>query len=157
MLDRYISVKENLRLNLFDDKQLKDHNLNFIKKGLIKYQDYFDHLYDEINPNVSLDLNQRIAILTDENYNLIIAGAGSGKTTTMIGKIRYLIDKCGIKGDEILALSFARKNVSELDEKLNKILKLNVDVKTFHQLGKNILESNNIKKRPIDDGKKYNL
>ena len=76
MLDRYISVKENLRLNLFDDKQLKDHNLNFIKKGLIKYQDYFDHLYDEINPNVSLDLNQRIAILTDEIYNLIIRKRG---------------------------------------------------------------------------------
>lgn len=157
MLDRYISVKENLKLNLFDEKQLKEHNIAFIKNGLVKYKDYFDHLYDEINPNVSLDLNQRIAILTDENYNLIIAGAGSGKTTTMIGKIRYLIDKCGIKGEEILALSFARKNVSELDEKLNKILNLNVDVKTFHQLGKNILEANNIKKRPIDDGKKYNL
>ena len=98
MIDEYIGVKKALKLGLYDGIEVKKHNINFIKKKLYEYRDYFDHLYDEINPKIKLDLEQRIAILTDEDYNLIIAGAGSGKTTTMIGKIKYLIDKCGVKG-----------------------------------------------------------
>lgn len=157
MIDEYIGVKKALKLGLYDGIEVKKHNINFIKKKLYEYRDYFDHLYDEINPKIKLDLEQRIAILTDEDYNLIIAGAGSGKTTTMIGKIKYLIDKCGVKGEEILAISFARKNVLKLDENLNKKLNLNVDVKTFHQLGKSILDESDAKKEPISEGKKYNI
>ena len=157
MIDEYIGVKKALKLGIYDSQELKKHNVKFILNKLIEYCDYFDHLYDEINPNISLDTEQRIAILTDEDYNLIIAGAGSGKTTTMIGKIKYLIDKCHVPSNEILAISFARKNVLELDEKINKILKLNVDVKTFHQLGKSILDENDAKKVPANDAIKYKI
>ena len=157
MLDEYIGVKKALKLGIYDSQELKKHNTQFILNKLAEYKEYFDHLYDEINPNISLDLEQRIAILTDEDYNLIIAGAGSGKTTTMIAKIKYLIDKCNIPNSKILAISFARKNVDELDEKLNKVLKLNVDVKTFHQLGKSILDENDSKKAIANDSIKYNI
>ena len=74
MLDEYIGVKKALKLGIYDSQELKKHNTQFILNKLAEYKEYFDHLYDEINPNISLDLEQRIAILTDEDYNLIIAG-----------------------------------------------------------------------------------
>ena len=156
-LDEYVSFKKAIKLGIYDSEAVQKHNIDFIKRKLIEDKDYFDHLYDEINPNISLDLEQRIAVLTNEDYNLIIAGAGSGKTTTMIGKIKYLIDKCNIEPSQILAISFSRKNVAELEEKLNKILKLNVETSTFHSLGLNILNQNGIKKEIIDDNKIYKI
>lgn len=84
--DEYINYKQIEGMFLIEKKykqMIEEHNRVFIKNKLIEYKEYFDHIYDEINPNIQLDINQRIAILTDEDYNLVIAGAGSGKTTTM--------------------------------------------------------------------------
>jgi DNA helicase-4 len=44
-----------------------------------------------VDPNISLDDDQRRAILTDEDYCLVIAGAGAGKTTTVAAKVKYLV------------------------------------------------------------------
>ena len=71
-------------------------NRKFIKKEIEKY----DYVFSNVN-GYSLDKEQRTAIVTDEINTLIVAGAGSGKSLTMIGKIRYLIEK-GIKEEEIL-------------------------------------------------------
>ncbi len=136
--EKYISRSDLFINDLMETKYLQQadyHNKLFIRKKLKEYKEYFDHILDKENKNIKLDFEQRLAILTDEDYNLIIAGAGSGKTTTMVAKIKYLIEKCHIPGNQILAMSFARKNVMELDEKLNKIYQLGVDVKTFHKLG----------------------
>ena len=81
-IDSYISVKEMKKYNLNYD-EVKRHNEKYIKDSLIKYKDYFDNMYKGIDDNILLDEEQRIAILTDEDYNLIVAGAGSGKTTTI--------------------------------------------------------------------------
>ena len=43
-------------------------------------------MYKDIDSNIKLDIDQQKAILTDEEYSLIIAGAGTGKTTTMVSK-----------------------------------------------------------------------
>lgn len=134
---KYISSNEDIK-NLNKYKW----NKQYIKENLKRHSDYFDNIYKDINPNVKIDLNQRIAILTDDDFNLIIAGAGTGKTTTMICKIKYLIDKLGVLPSEILAISFAKKNVIELDEKLNGVLKLGVNVSTFHKLGLDIISDN---------------
>ena len=71
---------------------------------------------------------------------LVIAGAGSGKTLTIIGKIYYLI-KNGIKPNEILLISFTRDTCNNLIKKID----YPVDVYTFHKLGLTILNNNNIK------------
>lgn len=55
---------------------------------LEKNKEFFDKLDDKV-----LDLNQRIAIVTDEFNTQIIAGAGTGKSTTIVAKIKYLIEK----------------------------------------------------------------
>lgn len=121
------------------DSIIREHNDKFINKKLIEYKEYFDNLFSDIDPNIVLDEEQRKAILIDEDYSLVIAGAGSGKTTTMTAKAKYLIEKCNIKPEEILLMSFTKKAVHELEERINNDFKLNIPIKTFHKLGLDIL------------------
>lgn len=120
-LDTYLNRKK-LKDNFLDyevyQELILQHNREFIARKYREYSDYFDHIFDLIDPNIKLDMEQRIAILTDEDYNLIIAGAGSGKTTTMLAKIKYLIEKQNVDPSQILAISFGRKNVEELQKKI---------------------------------------
>ena len=48
-------------------------------------------------------------MLTDEDYCLLIAGAGAGKTTTMAAKAKYLVDKQGVKPEDIIVISIQIK------------------------------------------------
>ncbi len=157
----YLSRKliEQSGINYIENFQkIREHNQKYIDINLKLNKDYFDHIFDELDPKIILDKEQRSAILKDEDYNLIIAGAGSGKTTTMIAKIKYLIDKQNVKENEILAISFANKNASELKQKLNHNFKIDVNVTTFHKLGLDIiLKSENKKFKILEDIKKYNF
>ncbi len=135
--------------------EIKQHNKNYINKKLLENKNYFDNIFINMDKNIILDDEQRMAILKDEDYNLIIAGAGSGKTTTMMAKIKYLIDIKEIREDEILAISFAKKNTEELKEKLLKYFNIDINVTTFHKLGLDIiLNNNNEKYEIIEDSKK---
>ena len=98
-----------------------------------------DSFFDDINGH-SLDKYQRKAIVCDNDEVLVIAGAGSGKTLTIIGKIKYLIEKENYKENEILCLSFTNETVNNLRNKLN----YSVKVLTFHKLALSILKENKI-------------
>lgn len=119
-------------------KNIDDLNKEYINNELINQKEYFDNLFE-----YKIDNDQRKAILTDDDNNLIVAGAGSGKTTTIIGKVKYLLDKKNINPEEIITISFTNNAVKNFEKKLN-----NDDVlcTTFHKLGLNIL-SDNGKKR----------
>lgn len=93
----------------------------------------------------SLDKEQRIAVITDECANLIVAGAGSGKSLTMIGKIRYLIERKGIKEDEILCISFTRDASQSLEKNIKRNYNYNIKVYTFHKLSLEILKDEKYK------------
>ena len=82
---------------------------------------------------INFDKYQLKAIKEKKN-TLLIAGAGSGKTTTIVGKINYLL-KNGYNEKDILCISFTNKSVSDLKKKLNN----SIDVFTFHKLAINIL------------------
>ena len=138
--------------------EIKQHNKNYINKKLLENKNYFDNIFINMDKNIILDDEQRMAILKDEDYNLIIAGAGSGKTTTMMAKIKYLIDIKEIRENEILAISFAKKNTEELKEKLLKYFNIDINVTTFHKLGLDIiLNNNNEKYEIIEDSKKQDF
>ena len=82
---------------------------------------------------INFDKYQLKAIKCNKN-TLLVAGAGSGKTTTIIGKINYLLNN-GYQEKDILCISFTNASTNDLKKKLNN----SVDVFTFHKLSLNIL------------------
>ncbi|EKT4499457.1 UvrD-helicase domain-containing protein [Flavobacterium psychrophilum] len=94
----------------------------------------------------SLDAQQRKAVVIDEDNNLIIAGAGSGKTTTIAGKVKYLTERLNVDKSKILLISFTRKSAEEMSDRIRNKMKIDLPVKTFHKLGLDIIaESTNEK------------
>ena len=140
-LDKNTCEYKNI-LKIINDKNklLRKHNRKYVDNKLIKYKFYFDNMFNDINKNIILDKSQREAIICDEDNLLVLSGAGSGKTTTISAKVKYLIDVKNIKPDKICVITFTKKAKEELDYKINKIFNSNVDIYTFHSLGLKIIK-----------------
>lgn len=155
--NKYISFKQyNLFVQKYkdvfnsNDKIVKDianngytkiesHNENVINNKLVQYKDYFDNMFKGVDNYVKLDDEQRRAILNEEDYSLIIAGAGAGKTTTMAAKVKYLIEKCNVNPEKIAVISYTNKATEELEDKIKYGFNLPVNIMTFHSLGIKII------------------
>jgi DNA helicase-2/ATP-dependent DNA helicase PcrA len=86
---------------------------------------------------------QQTAIETNQGPLLIIAGAGSGKTTVIVKKIEYLLQNKVAQPEEILALTFTEKAACEMEERLDQILPYgfyNLTISTFHAFADQILK-----------------
>ncbi|SFS47238.1 DNA helicase-4 [Marininema halotolerans] len=70
----------------------------------------------------------------------MLAGAGSGKTLTISGKVKYLVDKKKIAPEKILLISYTRKAAEEMTDRIVKKLNVNVQSSTFHKLGLEIIK-----------------
>lgn len=105
--------------------------------------------------NHPLDREQRKSIYDPARFNLVVAGAGSGKTTTILGKILYLLQSGFASPPEILVLSFTHDSATELRERflreyyqtfaeqilLRKSPPPNITIETFHSLALKLLRS----------------
>lgn len=116
------------------DNYIVRHNQNYVREQKEILNQYFDDIEGK-----KLDDQQRTALVTDEYSNLIIAGAGSGKTLTIIGKLKYLIEQKNVEPENILLLSFTKKTVDELNVRLNSI-GLDARATTFHKIGYEIIK-----------------
>jgi len=89
----------------------------------------------------SLDQQQRKAVIVDEDNNLVLAGAGSGKTLTISAKVKYLVKKRGVSPKDILLISFTKKSAKEMQDRVATRLEIDVEAKTFHKLGLEIISA----------------
>ena len=92
-----------------------------------------------------LNSDQRAAVLHDHEKNaqlLILAGAGSGKTSVLTKRIQYRI-LCGVEPEKILALTFTAKAAAEMRERVQKLFpNAGVRLCTFHSLALYMLKQN---------------
>lgn len=93
----------------------------------------------------NLDKQQQEIVIDESKHLLVVAGAGSGKTLTILGKINYLIKYKNILPEEILSISFTKASSDSLKDKIKKGFNIDMPVYTFHKLGINILSDNGYK------------
>ncbi|MDE5539795.1 MAG: UvrD-helicase domain-containing protein, partial [Bacilli bacterium] len=93
----------------------------------------------------TLDKEQTKAALCNNRNTMIIAGAGSGKSLTMVGKIKYLVLENHIDIKDILCITFTNNAAESLQNKIKKELNLENKVYTFHKLALEILDEHKIK------------
>lgn len=114
----------------------------FEKKALNNKKEFFDKV--ESNP---LTEQQRLAVIRNDDYNLVLAAAGTGKTSVMVAKALDLIESKLAEPEEILILAYNSKAAQELNQRLDKRI-IDTGIKlykkpkilTFHALGSTILK-----------------
>ena len=136
-------ARKYYQIPVVDANTIEKHNEKFIARHLN------DIVFDDINGK-SLDVEQRRAVLCNPKSNLTIAGAGSGKTLTICGKVKYLLETGLANEDEILLLSYSRASADDLENKINTVAK-GLTVETFHALGLKILTESSGKKKAIEE------
>ena len=121
----------------WSDQQVEDFRAQYVNRLKEQFSTYFDEV--ESNP---LSESQRDACVIDEDNNLVLAGAGTGKTSAMVGRAGFLVKSGQARPDQILMLAFANKAAREMQERLNdRVEEKGVVASTFHKLGKDIIAS----------------
>lgn len=118
-------------------QELAQRNLAFVKRQAIEHVDFFDSI--ESQP---LTDEQRKAAIVMEDRNLLIAAAGSGKSSTVVAKIGYVLKTNFCDPEQVLAVVFNRNAREELELRLSRRLPEQgerVIARTFHKLGKEII------------------
>ena len=113
---------------------IKHHNDEVIQYLLETHKDFFDHCL-----KYPLDKQQRRSIVSEEDNCLVISSAGSGKTSSIIGKIKYLTEIKGINPQRILLISYTNKAAAELTERMAAV---GLKGYTFHKLAIDIIGQN---------------
>ena len=114
----------------------KEYNQEYINRMLKEHKKFFDKSFK--NP---LTDEQRKAVVVDEINNFINAGAGCGKTETLIAKIVYLVIKKELQPERILALAYNDSAAKEINKRLGKKNIEGVHIHTFHSFGYQIIKN----------------
>ncbi len=121
------------------------HNEKFVQEELANNKEYFDTVL-----KYPLDKQQRASIVKLEDNCLVISSAGSGKTSTSVAKIKYLVEKRHIAPSRILPLTYTTKAAKELTDRL-ALSAEGLRCYTFHSLAFHILAEANQEKPDVCD------
>ena len=103
-----------------------------------------------------LDPQQMACIVKNAENHVVIAGAGTGKTTTIIGKVKYLMKSSDAKPEDFLILSYTNAAVDGMRKRLLKETGEGFYVATFHKLGMDIIKkANSITPNVYSDEKRF--
>lgn len=135
-LERFHIEPSDRILNFAEDyrsihRYVLKHNEETVKTKLNENADFFDYCL-----SYPLDSQQRLSIVMEEDNSLVVSSAGSGKTSSIVGKVKYLIEKEHIKPERILLISYTNKAATELTERMNIP---GLRGYTFHKLALDIL------------------
>jgi len=154
-LEIYNKLKSKKRFGFFNYGKRLYKKIDVLNKEYLNEKNYkYKYLLGNVN-GYSLDDVQREIVLSEEDSTLVIAGAGSGKSLTILGRILYLVE-CGVNPNDILCISFTNMASNNL-RKLLLRCGVNMDVLTFHKLGVNILKGHGISTNLIDEKILYNI
>lgn len=144
LFDQLTFLKKNAALDTVDEDASKlldslqrieivreSHNTKFVQKEKEDKKDFFDNALD-----YPLDDQQRNSIVKLEDNCLVVSSAGSGKTSTMIGKLLYLVRQREVDPNRILTITYTHKASEELTQRL---LGTGLSCMTFHKLAMNIV------------------
>lgn len=113
----YITPSETLSKFIYDFEDInalvKQHNKGVISYLLDTHKEFFDHCLE-----YPLDKQQRRSIVSEEDNCLVVSSAGSGKTSSIVGKVKYLIEIKGIAPQRILLISYTNKAAAELTKRM---------------------------------------
>lgn len=110
---------------------VKRHNEQVIQETLDTHKNFFDHCL-----KYPLDRQQRRSIVSEEDNCLVVSSAGSGKTSSIVGKVKYLIEIKHVNPKNILLISYTNKAATELTERMNIA---GLRGYTFHKLAIDII------------------
>lgn len=136
-IQTFISSFNNIEQNI------KQHNDTIKEKRLKTYKQFFDTCL-----SYPLDKQQRQSIISEEENCLVVSSAGSGKTSSIVGKVKYLINCQNIQPEQILLISYTNKAAAELTERMNIS---GLRGYTFHKLAIEIIAKHNGQKPTICD------
>lgn len=118
------------------DTRRHQRNTAFTNHMLEKYADFFQHI--ESSP---LNPSQARAVVNGEDSLLVLAGAGSGKTSVLVARAGWLLQRGEASEDQILLLAFGRKAAQEMDQRIAERLNTDaISARTFHALALHIIQ-----------------
>ena len=118
--------------------------VSFMERKPAELTGFFDTI--EKNP---LTQEQRQAVVCDEDATLVLAGAGSGKTSVIATKAAYLVSQGIRKPEEILLLAFGKNSAEEMSERIRQCCDAEVSAITFHKLANSIIAEVEERKHPV--------
>lgn len=126
------------------DKSRLAHNQAWTDAMLVRHADFFRNI--ESSP---LNPAQARAVVNGERSLLVLAGAGSGKTSVLVARAGWLLTTGEAAADQILLLAFGRKAAQEMDERIQQRLHTqDISARTFHSLALHIIQQGS-KKVPV--------
>jgi DNA helicase-4 len=121
---------------------IDSRNQKFVAAELVRFSSFFRNV--EVT---ALTQEQAEAAVVMEDHQLVVAAAGSGKTSTLVAKIGYIVKKGYVDPDQILILSFNRSVKEEIETRISERLHFGADMlappatETFHSLGYRIVRN----------------
>ncbi len=139
--------KHNTRLSSIESKLMacqailadrKAYNEEFVEQELTRCHEFFSDIGQK---GYSLNQQQRKAVIRNDTFNRVIAGAGTGKTLVLTTRVAYLVEHRGVKPTEILVSTFTKKAAKEMEERLARDFGITgIEVTTLHSFGYSVIE-----------------